>query len=258
MDGFPPLASHLLCWIDPKQRNPCCFEGNNTSAGYCYRNKITNPNTLPLLPWTHIFTSSLQRVGMGVYCGVPCAYIILTIMSCIEPWPIIHTIQGRLSHDSIFLSFYSGLLCIIVTGLCWGGVYTVPDIWHAGVLLLCTPEYTVFCDKQELHWVQKFDTSALCRGALSRLLKTELPDSKVRCQRMIGGGEAQHPSFHRSSYMFVLYTLYFVLFHRSSYRTPSPSMIFVSCAILSWYNQQWKPPRQQTPWLRWAAAKNIQ
>ena len=113
-----------------------------------------------------------------------------------------------------------------------------PDIWHSCVLLLCTPKYTVICDKQELHWVQKFDTSALCRGALSRLLKTELPDSKVRCQRMIGGGEAQHPSFHRSSYIFVLYTLYFVLFHRSSYRTPSPSMIFVSCAILSWYNQQ--------------------
>ena len=64
MDGFPPWASHLLCWIDPKQRNPCCFEGNNTSAGYCYWSKITNPNTLPLLPWTHIFTSSLQRAGV--------------------------------------------------------------------------------------------------------------------------------------------------------------------------------------------------
>jgi len=63
-------------------------------------------------------------------------------------------------------------------------------------------------------WHQR---TALCRGALSRLPKTELPDSKVRCQRMIGGGEAQHPSFHRSSYMFVLYTLYFVLFHRSSF-----------------------------------------
>ena len=153
----------------------------------------------------------------------------------------------------ILFSFHSILRCIIVTGLCWGGVYTaVLDIWHSGVLLLCTPEYTVFCDKQELHWVQKFDTSALCRSALSRLLKTELSDSKVRCQRMIGGGEAQHPSFHRSSYMFVLCTLYFVLFHRSSCRTPS--MIFVSCAILSWYNQ-WKLPRRQTPWLRWAWGK---
>ena len=107
----------------------------------------------------------------------------------------------------ILFSFHSILRCIIVTGLCWGGVYTaVLDIWHSGVLLLCTPEYTLFCDKQELHWVQKFDTSALCRSALSRLLKTELSDSKVRCQRMIGGGEAQHPSFHRSSYMFVLCT----------------------------------------------------
>ena len=76
----------------------------------CCLRKITNPIALPLLlPWTHIFPSSLQWVGGVLGIRRSPLFNRFYVHQTLEYG---RSICWRLSHNSVFFSFHSSTNCI--------------------------------------------------------------------------------------------------------------------------------------------------